>query len=52
MDAQLKHGPSGSFEVAVNEQVVARRGFMGFPTETQIVDAVREALGPPGPATA
>jgi selenoprotein W-related protein len=44
VDAELKHGPSGTFEVAVDQKVVARRGFTGFPTEAEIVDAVREAL--------
>lgn len=43
LDAELKVGPSGSFEVSVDGKVVAKRGFMGFPSEQEIVDAVAQA---------
>jgi len=51
VDTELKHGPSGSFEVSVNGKVVSQRGLLGFPSEGQIVEAVRKELGGT-PATA
>ena len=43
VDAELGGGHSGIFEVAVDGSVVAKRGFMGFPSEQEIVDAVSKA---------
>jgi hypothetical protein len=37
-------GPSGSFEVSVDGNVVSRRTFFGFPSEKEIVSAVSKAL--------
>lgn len=45
VEAELKVGSSGIFEVAVNGAVVAKRGFLGFPSEEEIVDAVARAQG-------
>jgi selenoprotein W-related protein len=45
VDAELRHGPSGSFEVSVNGKVVSQRGRIGFPSETEIVGAVRQEMG-------
>ncbi|MCI0573384.1 MAG: hypothetical protein L0Y66_21780 [Myxococcaceae bacterium] len=45
MDAELKVGSSGIFEVAVDGRVIASRGPTGFPTEQEVVDAVARALG-------
>jgi selenoprotein W-related protein len=45
VDAELKHGPSGSFEISVNGKVVSERGRLGFPSEKQIIDAVRQEMG-------
>jgi hypothetical protein len=45
LDAQLEHGPSGSFEVSVDGKAVAGRSRSGFPTEDEIVNAVADALG-------
>ena len=50
MDAELKHGPSGSFEISVNGKVVSQKGRFGFPSEKDIVSAVQQELG--GAATA
>ena len=41
-------GSGGIFEVSVDGKVVARRGFMGFPSEQEIVSAVAEATGKSG----
>jgi len=45
VDAELRHGPSGSFEVSVNGKVVSQRGRFGFPSEADIVGAVRQEMG-------
>ncbi len=45
MDAELKVGSNGIFQVAIDGKVVAERGFVGFPSEQDIVDAVSKALG-------
>ena len=42
---ELSKGPGGTFEVKVDGQVVAARKFWGFPTEQEIVAAVRKAIG-------
>ena len=44
IDAELEVGPSGSFEVAVDGEVVARKRLWRFPTESEIVEAVANAL--------
>jgi len=43
IDAELKVGSGGIFEVAVDGNVVAKRGFLGFPSEQDIVSAVAQA---------
>jgi selenoprotein W-related protein len=45
LDAELKTGSGGIFEVAVDGAVVAKRGFTGFPSEEEIVQAVSKAGG-------
>ena len=45
MDSDLVPGSGGIFEVAVNGKVVAKKGMSGFPTEQEVVTAVRQALG-------
>ena len=50
VDAQLKIGTPGSFEVSVNGKVVSSKGRFGFPSEGDIVKAVSQELG--GQATA
>lgn len=45
LEASLVTGHSGIFEVAVDGNVVAAKSLSGFPTEQQVVDAVRAALG-------
>ncbi|MBF5041588.1 Rdx family protein [Simulacricoccus sp. 17bor-14] len=46
VDAELKTGPSGSFEVSVDGRTVVRKAGLAFPTEQEVVDAVARALGP------
>jgi selenoprotein W-related protein len=45
LDAELKVGPSGSFEIAVDGKTVLKKESLGFPTEKEVVDAVAKALG-------
>ena len=45
IEPSLSRGSGGIFEVAVNGQVVASKGAAGFPTEVEIVAAVKRALG-------
>jgi hypothetical protein len=41
LEAELKVGPSGSFQVVFDGQVVAEKSLRGFPAESEIVAAVR-----------
>ena len=45
VDPDLIPGSGGIFEVAVDGKVVAKKGMSGFPTEDEVVGAVRKALG-------
>ena len=42
-------GGSGIFEVLVDGQVVAKRHWLVFPSEDEIIEAVAKAIGP-GPS--
>ena len=42
LDSELKVGPSGSFQVVVDGTVVAEKRMIGFPSESEIVTAVRK----------
>ena len=44
MEAELVPGSGGIFEVAVDGKVVAKKGLTGFPSEQEVVQAVRAAL--------
>ena len=44
MESKLVPGSGGIFEVAVDGQVVSKKGLSGFPTEDEVVAAVRKAL--------
>ena len=44
VEATLVKGHSGIFEVAVAGKVVAAKGRAGFPSESEVVDAVSRAL--------
>jgi len=43
LDAELQVGSSGVFEISVDGAVVAKRGFVGFPSDDEIVNAVAQA---------
>ncbi len=45
MDAELIAGSGGIFEVAVDGAVVSAKTLGGFPSEPDVVDAVKKALG-------
>jgi selenoprotein W-related protein len=44
VEAELKPGPSGSYEVAVDGKVVIRKASLAFPTDQEVVDAVARVL--------
>jgi selenoprotein W-related protein len=44
LDARVIEGSAGTFEVAVDDKVVAKRRLWCFPSEDEIVSAVRVAL--------
>lgn len=46
LEARLIMGRGGIFEVRVDDQVVAKKTFDGFPSEDDIVRAVARATGP------
>ncbi|TNE91113.1 MAG: selenocysteine-containing [Deltaproteobacteria bacterium] len=45
IDATLIKGRGGIFEVKVDGRLVAKKTYEGFPTEDEVVEAVRAALG-------
>jgi selenoprotein W-related protein len=45
LDSELKVGPSGSFEIAVDGKTVWKKESMAFPTDQQVVEAVAKELG-------
>ena len=49
MDAELKAGSNGIFTVDVDGKVVSKRSGFGFPSEEDIVGAVKQALAQPTP---
>ncbi len=47
MDAVLKVGRSGQYEVQVDGKKVAEKSLIhGFPSESEVVEAVRKATAP------
>ena len=44
MEAEIQVGPSGKFTVEVDGQPVAEKDVMGFPSEEEIVAAVRKRM--------
>lgn len=45
VEAKLIRGSGGIFTVAVDGEIVARKTWMGFPTEDEIVAAVARKVG-------
>jgi len=44
LDSELKHGPSGSFEVQVDGKTVAKKTSHVFPSEQEILEAVSKVV--------
>jgi hypothetical protein len=44
--AEIEVGPTGRFIVEVDGQPVAEKGALGFPSEEEIVAAVRKKMKP------
>ena len=44
LEAALVRGEKGEFSVVVNDQVVARKGWLRFPAPEKILAAVRQAI--------
>ena len=55
IEVELQQGNPGEFTVLVNDEVIAKKGFLMLPSDQKIITAVRQALdgvAPPGaPAT-
>lgn len=45
VEVELVKGHGGIFTVAVDEKIVARKTFLGFPSEDEIVAAVAGEIG-------
>jgi len=44
LDADLIEGARGEFTVWVGEELVAKKDWLGFPSETDVLAAVRQAI--------
>lgn len=44
VETDLIAGDRGEFTVWVNEKVVARKGWLGFPDDMKVLESVRNAL--------
>lgn len=45
VETELEQGSGGIFEVKVDGRVVAKKTFLGFPEESEMVRRVEQALG-------
>jgi hypothetical protein len=45
IDSELVEGQRGEFTVWVGEELVARKDALGFPSEDDVLAAVRKTLG-------
>ena len=54
IEAELQQGRPGEFTVLVNNEVIAKKGFLMLPSDQKIIDAVKQALngGAPPEGTA
>jgi hypothetical protein len=55
IEAELQQGKPGEFTVLVNDEVIAKKGFLMLPSDQKIIATVRQALdgsAPPGGAPA
>ncbi|MCJ7807534.1 MAG: hypothetical protein MUP73_02280 [Dehalococcoidia bacterium] len=44
IEAELQQGKPGEFTVLVNDEVIAKKGFLMLPSDQKIIAAVRQAL--------
>ena len=44
VETNLIEGDRGEFTVWVDERVVAKKGWLGFPDDEKVLEAVRNAL--------
>ena len=44
MEAELQQGKPGEFTVLVNDEVIAKKGFLMLPSDQKVIAAVRQAL--------
>jgi hypothetical protein len=44
IEAELQQGNPGEFTVLVNDEVIAKKGFLMLPSDQKIIAAVRQAL--------
>ena len=44
IEAELQQGKPGEFTVLVNDEVIAKKGFLMLPSDQKIITAVRQAL--------
>ena len=44
VETNLVEGDRGEFTVWVGDEVVAKKGWLGFPEDEKVLEAVREAL--------
>ena len=55
IEVELQEGKPGEFTVLVNDEVIAKKGFLMLPSDQKVITAVRQALNggaPPGGAPA
>jgi hypothetical protein len=45
VDVETVGGKTGEFTVWVGDQIVARKGWIRFPGDQKVLEAVRSALG-------
>ena len=45
LDAEMTVGNPGEFSIWVDGRMVAKKGWLFFPTDTKVLAAVRQGLG-------
>ncbi len=43
-DVELVSGAKGEFTVRVGDLIVAQKGYLGFPSENEVIKAVKQNL--------
>ena len=43
-EVELQEGKPGEFTVLVNDEVIAKKGFLMLPSDQKVITAVRQAL--------